>query len=404
MLTSSRHHLTLALVLSVLLSLVLALSTGAQTANAEPRSVQPFQVVTAPGDCTGARIISIEPTRGVRYYYHGHRLQFPTETLPFDRWGRIELRARPAAGYDLVTSADTVTAANGCFTDLQTQDPDFSDHNQRLDYLGVCAGGQQTYVDVALTFLPDKPARASWRLVTRSGRQLAAATLPNVAVTGRISIPLPRQLKLGSYVVEFRSSLSPATLFPASVRFTYRNCVVPVQLTCNTVKFFNPATNGRTTVIIDQWTGEDWDGVIMNIPAGTERLFRSRHDSVSWSAWIPAGGRPVPAGGAVLDFPACSHLSGVKPKISGHAVVGGDLSYTTVWPSRTEELWAPDLVILTYRWYRGKHRIAGATDYDYTPRKADVGHRIVLKVTGHKPGYPKLTLASKPTAKVRSAG
>jgi hypothetical protein len=44
-------------------------------------------------------------------------------------------------------------------------------------------------------------------------------------------------------------------------------------------------------------------------------------------------------------------------------------------------------VKLTYQWYRGSSKIAGATKKTYTLTKADKGKTVKVKVTGKKTGY-----------------
>lgn len=65
--------------------------------------------------------------------------------------------------------------------------------------------------------------------------------------------------------------------------------------------------------------------------------------------------------------------------------------------------WGPGDVTLTYRWYRSGAAISGATDPAYELRVADVGHRMRLKVTGAKEGYPSVTKTSAETGEVEPA-
>jgi hypothetical protein len=69
-----------------------------------------------------------------------------------------------------------------------------------------------------------------------------------------------------------------------------------------------------------------------------------------------------------------------KPTISGTAQVGKKL---TANPGA----WKPSSAKLSYQWYRGSSKIAGATEKTYTPTKADKGRTVKVKVTAKKSGY-----------------
>ncbi|HMS36115.1 MAG TPA: CAP domain-containing protein [Arachnia sp.] len=69
-----------------------------------------------------------------------------------------------------------------------------------------------------------------------------------------------------------------------------------------------------------------------------------------------------------------------KPTISGTAKVGKKLTAKA-------GTWKPSGVKLTYQWYRGSSKIAGATKKTYTLTKADKGKTVKVKVTGKKTGY-----------------
>ena len=49
--------------------------------------------------------------------------------------------------------------------------------------------------------------------------------------------------------------------------------------------------------------------------------------------------------------------------------------------------WKPSSAKLSYQWYRGSSKIAGATEKTYTPTKADKGRTVKVKVTAKKSGY-----------------
>ena len=87
-------------------------------------------------------------------------------------------------------------------------------------------------------------------------------------------------------------------------------------------------------------------------------------------------------------------LAKAKPTIKGKAVVGRKL---TAKPGA----WAPSGVKLKYQWYANGRKIAGATKTTYTVRRAVVGKRITVKVTGSKSGYHSASATSARTARVK---
>ncbi len=62
--------------------------------------------------------------------------------------------------------------------------------------------------------------------------------------------------------------------------------------------------------------------------------------------------------------------------------------------------WGPAPVQLSYQWYRGGSRIAGATQSSYTLVAADRGQRVMVKVTGTKSGLSSVTRSSAQTGSV----
>lgn len=82
-----------------------------------------------------------------------------------------------------------------------------------------------------------------------------------------------------------------------------------------------------------------------------------------------------------------------QPVISGSPVVGQSL---VAEPG----VWGPGEVSLTYQWYWAGKKIAGATSATYELTAADQGKRLVVRVTGTKPGYAPVTTSSDRTATV----
>ena len=86
-----------------------------------------------------------------------------------------------------------------------------------------------------------------------------------------------------------------------------------------------------------------------------------------------------------------------RPTISGTARYG----HTLV---ADPGVWGPGEVALRYRWYRSGAAISGATDPSYQLAVADVGHRLQVRVTGSKPGFPSVSKYSSQTPVIAAAG
>ncbi|MGV8909395.1 MAG: peptidoglycan-binding protein [Propionicimonas sp.] len=84
---------------------------------------------------------------------------------------------------------------------------------------------------------------------------------------------------------------------------------------------------------------------------------------------------------------AAATLTAKNPKISGTRKVGKTL---TAVPGT----WSPSGVTLTYGWYRGSAKVAGATKVTYKLVKADKGKKISVRVRGTLAGYRTVEKAS----------
>jgi hypothetical protein len=62
--------------------------------------------------------------------------------------------------------------------------------------------------------------------------------------------------------------------------------------------------------------------------------------------------------------------------------------------------WQPSGVVLSYQWYVGGQQVQNAFAVTYTPRGADAGKVVTVKVVGVKAGYDVATPISAPTAAV----
>lgn len=85
-------------------------------------------------------------------------------------------------------------------------------------------------------------------------------------------------------------------------------------------------------------------------------------------------------------------VTGSTPKLTGKAKAGITL---TAVPGT----WMPGTT-LSYQWYANGKKISGATKATFTPKQAQVGKKITVKVTGKKSGHTTVTKTSKATAKV----
>ncbi|HEY3408347.1 MAG TPA: hypothetical protein VGK53_09265 [Propionicimonas sp.] len=104
---------------------------------------------------------------------------------------------------------------------------------------------------------------------------------------------------------------------------------------------------------------------------------------------ISAGGFHSLALGTLLK-----KLSAPTPKVSDTSPQVGQ-----ALQARTGN-WGPTPVTLSYQWFRGSSRIAGATGAGYLVRVEDLGARLKVQATGSKDGYSSVTKTSALTAKV----
>ncbi len=106
---------------------------------------------------------------------------------------------------------------------------------------------------------------------------------------------------------------------------------------------------------------------------------------------------------ATATVPLLTFETAPQPTVSGTAKVGSTLT-------AERGTWAPAPVTLTYQWYRGSTKIAGATKSRYTVTASDGGAQLSVTVTGSKLGYvsvgrqsavtdtvPRQVVGSKPT-------
>ncbi len=101
----------------------------------------------------------------------------------------------------------------------------------------------------------------------------------------------------------------------------------------------------------------------------------------------------VRSSSATATVPLLKLKTTSTPTVSGTAKVGSTLTAKA-------GTWAPAPVTLSYQWYRGNARVAGATKSTYTVTAADGGAAMSVAVTGTKTGHAAVTRTSKATASV----
>lgn len=98
-----------------------------------------------------------------------------------------------------------------------------------------------------------------------------------------------------------------------------------------------------------------------------------------------------------LETPAAAPVNEARPTITGTPQVGRKL---TADPG----IWDTPGLTHTYRWLRNGAAITGATSRTYTPRAADIGRRISVRVTATPATGPTGTATSLQTPTVKRAG
>lgn len=104
------------------------------------------------------------------------------------------------------------------------------------------------------------------------------------------------------------------------------------------------------------------------------------------------GAEPVSYTSAATSVVGPLTLATSTPQISGAARVGALL---TVDPG----VWT-DGASFTYQWFRSGVAISGATNTGYTPTVNDLGHTVVVVVTGTLFGYDSASIQSMPTTAI----
>ncbi|MCB5165013.1 hypothetical protein LG634_09255 [Streptomyces bambusae] len=106
-----------------------------------------------------------------------------------------------------------------------------------------------------------------------------------------------------------------------------------------------------------------------------------------------AGHPAVPARSSGVVVKGAAPKATKAPTISGTAKVG---SVLTAKPGT----WTPAAASYTYQWYANGQAVSGATRTTFKPASAQLGKRITVTVTAHRPGHASGTATSAATAKV----
>jgi hypothetical protein len=96
----------------------------------------------------------------------------------------------------------------------------------------------------------------------------------------------------------------------------------------------------------------------------------------------------------VVVPPVVGALRTTRPRVVGAARLGRTLAVSV-------KAWSPAPVKLSFQWLRDGKPVKGRTARAYRVGKADVGHRISVRVVGRKASYATETVRSAATAKAR---
>ena len=135
------------------------------------------------------------------------------------------------------------------------------------------------------------------------------------------------------------------------------------------------------------------------VPGATSSSFTPRPQDVGKPVQVEIlASRPGYLTALVASPPTAPARHGVfhstePPVVTGIPMVGHTLHSST-------GSWSLDGVTLSYQWYAGSQKIAGATSAAYQPTPAEAGQALHVVVTATSPGYTKRAAASTPTAPV----
>jgi hypothetical protein len=186
-------------------------------------------------------------------------------------------------------------------------------------------------------------------------------TSPSVLVIRNLSLPTIA----GTARVGQTLTATPGTWSPAGVTVTYQWYAGSTALTGLTGPSYviRPADEGKQLAVRVTASFPGWSSAFATSPSTT----RVMGDDV---------------------------LNTKLPKIKGKAKVGRTVRVTA-------GAWQPQTVALKYQWYAGSKKIKKATKKKLTITDKQAGKRLRVKVTASAAGFKRLTVRTKPTAKVR---
>jgi surface antigen len=135
------------------------------------------------------------------------------------------------------------------------------------------------------------------------------------------------------------------------------------------------------------------------VPGATSSTFTPRPQDVAKPVRVEIlASRPGYLTALVASPATAPALHGVfhstrAPEVTGTAMVGHTLHSSS-------GSWSLDAVTLSFQWYAGSQKIAGATSAAYQPTPADAGLPLHVVVTATSPGYTRRTAESTQTAPV----
>ena len=133
-----------------------------------------------------------------------------------------------------------------------------------------------------------------------------------------------------------------------------------------------------------------------DVPGATSKSFTPRPQDVGKPVTLEViASRDGYLTALMPSQPTAATLAGLfhstkVPQVTGRAMVGHTLRAST-------GSWSLDGVALSYQWYAGTAKIAGATDASYQPTPAVAGKAIHVVVTASSPGYTSQTATSSDT-------
>ena len=228
------------------------------------------------------------------------------------------------------------------------------------------------------------------------GKPIEGATGPRYKVTPadlRTQITLRVTATQTGYDEAVASSATTTPVAPGTFLNTREPAVV------GTAQVGAPLTADRGAWTPKASIAYQWvvDGT--EVPGATSSSFTPRPQDVAKPIKVEVlASRPGYLTALVASQATAPALHGVfhstrSPEVTGRAMVGHTLHSST-------GSWSLDGVTLSYQWYAGSQRIAGATGAAYQPTPAEAGLPLHVVVTATSAGYTQRTAESTETAPV----